>query len=60
MTDIADPQSRIRAWFPVSWDGPCLSISRLSSDGSDGLTFTRKGNSSMISGTGRSLAKEKR
>jgi hypothetical protein len=41
MTDIADPHSRIRARLLLPWDGPRLSISRLSSEGSAGLAFTR-------------------
>jgi hypothetical protein len=41
ITDIAEPQSRIRARLPLPWEGLRLSISRRSREGSAGLAFTR-------------------
>ena len=41
ITDIAEPQSRMRARLAPPCEGPWLSISRRSSEGSAGLAFTR-------------------
>ena len=53
MTDMAEPQSSNRTW--LSRPLPPGPSSRWMIDGSDGEALTRKGNSSITTGTGRSL-----